>query len=66
MSIPARYEDGVFRPLEKVEGVANDKLYRVFSEEELVSLKDQLGWLSAAESSFEFWDNDEDAAYDKL
>ncbi len=24
------------------------------------------GWLKAAESAFEFWDNDEDAVYDQM
>jgi predicted DNA-binding antitoxin AbrB/MazE fold protein len=41
MSIPARYEDGVFRPLDQA-------------------------WLKAAERSFEFWDNEEDAVYDNV
>src|SRR3989338_6028007 len=27
---------------------------------------EDIGWLKAAESSFEFWNNDEDAIYDKL
>jgi len=27
---------------------------------------DAVGWLKAAESSFEFWDNEEDAIYDQL
>jgi len=30
-----------------------------------ISLKDY-GWLKMAESSFEFWDNEEDAVYDRL
>ena len=66
MSIAARYEDGVFRPIEKVEGASQGKVYRVFSEEELLSLKDNVGWLKAAEPSFEFWDNEDDAVYDSL
>ncbi len=41
-------------------------VYRIFSEEELLSLRDQFGWLGAAEKSFEFWDNEEDAAFDNL
>lgn len=27
---------------------------------------EDFGWLKVAESSFEFWNNDEDAIYDKL
>jgi hypothetical protein len=30
-----------------------------------ISLEDY-GWLKLAESSFEFWDNEEDAIYDQL
>ena len=65
MSIPARYENGVFRPLEEVQGAANGEVYRVFSEEELHGLKGELAWLKAAERSFEFCDNQEEAVYDK-
>jgi predicted DNA-binding antitoxin AbrB/MazE fold protein len=66
MSIPARYENGVFRPLEEVKGAANGEVYHVFSEEELRGLKDELAWLKAAERSFEFWDNEKDAVYDNV
>jgi hypothetical protein len=66
MSIPARYENVVFRPLEEAKGAASGEVYRVFSEEELRGLKDELAWLKAAERSFEFWDNEEDAVYDNV
>jgi predicted DNA-binding antitoxin AbrB/MazE fold protein len=66
MSIPARYENGVFRPLEEVKDAANGEVYRVFSEEELHGLRDELAWLKAAERSFDFWDNEEDAVYDNV
>jgi predicted DNA-binding antitoxin AbrB/MazE fold protein len=66
MSIPARYENGVFKPLEAVPPAAKGEVYRVFSEEELHHLRDEIFWLKAAERSFEFWDNDEDAIYDNL
>ena len=66
MSIPARYENGVFRPLDEVKGAANGEVYRVFSAKELHSLHDELAWLKAAERSFEFWDNEEDAVYDNV
>jgi predicted DNA-binding antitoxin AbrB/MazE fold protein len=66
MSIPARYENGVFKPLEEVPDAAKGEVYRVFSEEELHRLKDELVWLKASERSFEFWDNGEDAIYDNL
>jgi hypothetical protein len=49
-----------------VKGAANGEVYRVFSEEELHGLKDELAWLKAAERSFEFWDNEEDAVYDNV
>jgi predicted DNA-binding antitoxin AbrB/MazE fold protein len=66
MSVPARYENGVFRPLEEVKGAANGEVYRVFSEEELNGMRDDLAWLKAAERSFDFWDNEEDAVYDDV
>ena len=66
MSIAARYEDGVFRPLEEVKEARKDKVYRVFSQEELRALRDRISWLKAAEPGFQFWDNDEDAVYDRL
>lgn len=28
--------------------------------------KDDMAWMKVAEPSFEFWDNEEDAIYDKL
>jgi len=66
MSIAARYENGVFKPLEEVQSAAEGAVYRVFSEEELHGLKDEFVWLKAAERSFEFWDSEEDAVYDNL
>jgi len=66
MSVKAEYCNGIFRPLEKVPDAIPGKLYRVFSEEELQSLTDDLVWLKAAEKSFDFWNNEEDAAYDNL
>ena len=66
MSIAARFEDGVFRPLEPATGAVPGKVYRVFSEEELQSLNEGLDWLKAAEPSFAFWNNEDDAVYDRL
>ena len=66
MSIAARYEDGVFKPLEEVRDAALGKVYRIFSEEELEGLKHEFAWLKAAEPSFNFWDNEEDSVYDRL
>ncbi len=63
MSIRAAYEDGVFKPLETVRGATTGKIYTVFSQDEL---RETLGWLKAAEKSFEFWNNEEDAVYDTL
>ena len=56
MSIEARYADGVF--------AVPGKIYRVFSEEELRGLSEDMAWLQAAESAFSFWNNEEDAVYD--
>ena len=66
MSIKATYLDGVFKPIDQVTDAVPGKTYRVFSEEELRELTEDLHWLKAAETSFEFWDNEEDAVYDNL
>ena len=66
MSIRATYIDGVFKPIEEVTDAVPGKTYRVFSEEELRELTEDLQWLKIAESSFAFWDNEEDAVYDNL
>ena len=66
MSVKAEYVNGIFRPLEKVSDSIPGKVYRVFSEEELRSLTETFTWLQAAEKSFQFWDNEEDAVYDHL
>ena len=65
MSMRAAYEDGVFKPLDNVKGATPGKVYTVFSQEELRDLRETLGWL-AAEKSFDFWNNEEDAVYDTL
>ncbi len=36
----------------------------MFSDEELRELREVLDWLKAAESSFDFWNSDEDAVFD--
>lgn len=66
MSIKVSYKDGVFAPLEKVEGAKPDAVYTVFSDEELRDIRETVGWLKAAEKSFDFWDNPADAVYDTL
>jgi len=66
MSVKAAYKNGVFEPLEKVEGAKPGKVYTVFSDEELRDLREMFGWLKAAEKSFDFWNNPADAVYDKL
>ena len=66
MSVKAEYVNGVFKPLEKVMDAVPGRVYRVFSEEELRDLTENSAWLTAAEKSFGFWDNEEDAVYDNL
>ena len=66
MSVKAAYRNGVFEPLANVEGAKPGKVYTVFSEEELRDLREMLGWLKAAEKSFDFWNNPADAVYDTL
>ncbi len=66
MSIKAKYRDGVLMPVEKTDSLTPGQIYTVFSDEELRELRETLGWLKAAEKSFEFWNNDADAAFDSL
>lgn len=66
MSIKAAYRDGVFEPLDDVGGAKPGTIYTAFSDEELRDFLETLGWLKAAEKSFEFWNNAADAVYDTL
>ena len=66
MSIQVAYRDGVFKPLEEVAGAEPGAIYTAFSKEELRDFVETVGWLKAAEKSFEFWDNPADAVYDTL
>lgn len=66
MSIKVTYKDGVFEPLEDVKGAHQGQHYTVFSDEELEEIRETLGWLKAAEKSFEFWNNPADGVYDTL
>lgn len=66
MSIKVAYRDGVFEPLDDVQGTRPGTIYTAFSDEELRDLLETLGWLKAAERSFDFWDNPADAVYDAL
>jgi hypothetical protein len=66
VSIKVAYRDGVFEPLDNVEGAEPGAIYTAFSDEELRDFLETLGWLKAAEKSFEFWDNQADAVYDTL
>jgi len=66
MRIKVTYKDGIFEPLEDVKGARPGQHYTVFSDEELDEIRETLGWLKAAEKSFEFWNNPADAVYDTL
>lgn len=66
MSIKIAYRNGVFEPLDKFEGAQPGAIYTAFSDEELSDFLETVGWLKAAEKSFEFWDNPADAVYDTL
>lgn len=66
MSIKAEYRDGVFKPLAEVSNAVPGKTYEVFSEGELRRFAEGLPWLKGSERSFEFWENGEDAVYDRL
>ena len=45
MSIKIAYRDGVFEPLETVEGAQPGAIYTAFSEDELRDFLETLGWL---------------------
>ncbi len=66
MSIKVEYRDGVFVPLQEVEGPTPDEVCQVLSESELKRLAADALWLKGSERSFEFWENEEDAVYDSL
>ena len=66
MSIKVEYRDGVFVPLQEVEGPTRGEVYQVLSETELKRLAADVPWLKGSERSFEFWENEEDAVYDSL
>jgi len=66
MSVTAIWSEGVFKPIGDVKGAVSGKAYRVFSDEELLVLTEGVQRLRAAEPTFEFWNNDDDAIYDQL
>ena len=66
MSIKVAYKNGIFEPIEHVEGATPGVIYTAFSDEELRDFLETLGWLKAAEKSFAFWDNPVDAVYDTI
>ena len=66
MSIKAEYRNGVFKPLVEVSNAVPGKMYQVFSEGELSRLAADLPWLKDSERSLEFWENEEDAVYDRF
>ena len=66
MSIKVTYQDGVFFPLEQVKRLRPGQQCTVFSDEELAEIRVTLGWLKAAEQSFQFWNNAADDVYDEM
>lgn len=65
MSIKVTFRDGVFEPVEDVPDVRPGLHYTAFSDEELAAIRETI-WLNAAEKSFQFWYNPDDAVYDNL
>lgn len=65
MSIKVTYRDGVFEPVEDLTNLHPSRNYTAFSDEELAEILSTTG-LKAAEKSFEFWNNPDDALYDNL
>ena len=66
MNIKAEYRNGVLKPLVEVNNAVPGRMYQVFSEEELARLAEDPRWLKGLKRSFGFWENEEDAVYDKL
>lgn len=66
MSIKVVYKNGVFEPLEEVKPAHPGQQFTVFSDEELAGIHETLGWLKAAEKSFQFWNHSGDAVYDEM
>lgn len=66
MSIKVVYRNGVFEPLEEVKGARPGQRYTAFSDEELDEIRETLGWLKAAERSFQFWNIAADDVYDEM
>jgi hypothetical protein len=52
------------KPLERVEGARPGTLDTVCSEEELRDIRQTVGWLKAAQQSFEWRNTPADAVYD--
>lgn len=65
MSIRVTFKDGIFEPIEDVKGLRSGQACTVFSDEELRDIREAIGWLRAAEKSFEFWNDVADALYDE-
>src|SRR6266852_3355455 len=63
MRIQVTDNDGVFEPLERVEGARPGTIDTVCSEEELRDIRETVGWLQAAEQSVECWNTPADAVY---
>lgn len=66
MSIKVTYHNGVFVPLEEVKRLRLGQRCTVFSDEELAEIRVMLGWLKAAEQSFQSWNNTADDVYDEM
>ena len=66
MSIKDEYRSGVCKPLVEMTNAVPGKMYEVFSEGELRQFAESLPWLKVSERSFEFWENGEDAVYNRL
>jgi hypothetical protein len=54
MSVEARLADGAFKPLGNVRDAVPGKVYKVFSDDEIRGLAEDLARLRAAETSFAF------------
>jgi len=64
VSIKVTFKNGVFEPVEDVRALRAGQNFTVFTDEELVELRETLGWLMTADRSFEFWNNTAHGVYD--
>ena len=60
VSVRVCFKNGVFEPIVRGRGMRRGQICTVFLDEELRVIRETIGWLTAVEKSFEFWNDDID------